>query len=606
MVISMISTDSFIVASRILDGHKLVGYLTMSNDGTLVYMDLDTFKKYVIAEKFKDVIYDKKSKRPRGTLTPLNKYPSMQYSKVKSHMNQSRPVDTKQTSQRSENKKQVKTVSKTRQVKTLQNREKAERYLAKCNLTGRYELQLNVRSKDRVEVIGVNKNLETITIPDFVTDFKYKVSSNKMYIDSWCKGAKFTKFVWNNISYTGKTIGLFSGLSQKTLDIQISHPEKIKNLDFMFYSNVQLIEISGLENLSNIEQMRYTFKDCRSLKSFDFVRTWNTSRVKQMNSCFDSQSIKDLQCLSNWNVQSVEDMSEMFYCTQCGNQWNSLSNWNTKSLRNADNMFDQTDIITTDFLKNFNFDNVESIEGLFEHCHFLKSLKTFSKLKMPKVTQLKSVFSCCRQLENLDDLMYMDVQHIENLDETFEYCTNLKSLRGLKNWDTSRVRSLKATFADCGHINFLDGLENWDISNVKDLTRTFVQCRNLYDIGKLKNWNVQNVENMSYTFTYCDLQDLQPLKNWDVRKVKTMNGMFYGNMGLMTLAGLENWKTDQLECTYEMFAECLLNSLAGIKNWNTQKIQDGKNMFSPNLEIYDYPEMLKAFKKPRRPKNKSV
>lgn len=85
-----------------------------------------------------------------------------------------------------------------------------------------------------------------------------------------------------------------------------------------------------------------------------------------------------------------------------------------------------------------------------------------------------------------------------------------------------------------------------------------------------------------------------------------MNSMFYGNMGLMTLAGLENWKTDQLECTYEMFAECLLNSLAGIKNWNTQKIQDGKNMFSPNLEIYDYPEMLKAFKKPRRPKNKSV
>ena len=593
----MISTDSFIVASRILDSHKLVGYLTMSNDGTLVYMNLDTFKKYVIAEKFKDVIYDKKSKRPRGTLTPLNKYPSMQYSKVKSHMNQNRPIDTKQTSQKSENKKQV---------KTLQNSEKAERYLAKCNLTGRYELQLKIRSKNRVEVIGVNKNLETITIPDFVTDFRYKVSSNKIYIDSWCKGAKFTKFVWNNISYTGKTIGLFSGLSQKTLDIQISHPEKIKNLDFMFYSNVQLIKISGLENLSNIEQMKYTFKDCRSLKNFDFVRNWNTSRVKQMNSCLDSQSIKDLQCLSDWDVSNVEDMTEMFYCTQCGNQWNSLSNWNTKSLRTADNMFDQTDIVTTDFLKNFNFDNVESIEGLFEHCHFLKSLKAFSKLKMPKVTQLKSVFSCCRQLENLDDLMYMDVQHIENLDETFEYCTNLKSLRGIKNWDTSRVRSLKATFADCGHIKFLDGLENWDVSNVKDLTRTFMQCRNLYDIGKLKNWNVQNVENMSYTFTYCDLQDLQPLKNWDVLKVKNMDSMFYGNMGLMTLAGLENWKTDQLECTCEMFAECLLNSLAGIKNWNTQKIRNGNNMFSPNLEIYDYPEMLKAFKKPRRPKNKSV
>ena len=585
----MISTDSFIVASRILDSHKLVGYLTMSNDGTLVYMNLDTFKKYVIAEKFKDVIYDKKSKRPRGTLTPLNKYPSMQYSKVKSHMNQNRPIDTKQTSQKSENKKQV---------KTLQNSEKDERYLAKGNLTGRYELQL--------EVIGVNKNLETITIPDFVTDFRYKVSSNKIYIDSWCKGAKFTKFVWNNISYTGKTIGLFSGLSQKTLDIQISHPEKIKNLDFMFYSNVQLIKISGLENLSNIEQMKYTFKDCRSLKNFDFVRNWNTSRVKQMNSCLDSQSIKDLQCLSDWDVSNVEDMTEMFYCTQCGNQWNSLSNWNTKSLRTADNMFDQTDIVTTDFLKNFNFDNVESIEGLFEHCHFLKSLKAFSKLKMPKVTQLKSVFSCCRQRDNLYDLIYMDVQHIENLDETFEYCTNLKSLRGIKNWDTSRVRSLKATFADCGHIKFLDGLENWDVSNVKDLTRTFVQCRNLYDIGKLKNWNVQNVENMSYTFTYCDLQDLQPLKNWDVLKVKNMDSMFYGNMGLMTLAGLENWKTDQLECTCEMFAECLLNSLAGIKNWNTQKIRNGNNMFSPNLEIYDYPEMLKAFKKPRRPKNKSV
>lgn len=595
----MISTDSFIVASRILDSHKLVGYLTMSNDGTLVYMDLDTFKKYVMAEKFKDVIYDKKSKRPRGTLTPLNKYPSMQYSKVKSHMNQNRLVDTKQTSQKSENKKQVKTASKTKQVKTLQNREKAERYLAKCNLTGRYELQLNIRSKDRVEVIGVNKNLETITIPDFVTDFKCEVSRNKEYVISWCTGADFTKFIWNNEGYTGKTVGMFSGLKQRSLDIQISHPEKIKNLDFMFNNDVYLTEISGLENLSNIEQMRYTFKYCRSLKSFDFVRNWNTSRVKQMCNCFYEQSLKSFSYLSDWDVSNVEDMTEMFYANKLIMQQKGLENWNTKSLRIAKGMFQCCiRLVDTEMLRNLDFTNVEDIREILQGCTDLRDLKAFTKLKMPKITQLERVFRGCYSLRNLDDLRYLDVQNIEDLTDTFSDCKNLRNLQGLRSWNTQKVRFMQGIFSLCPLIKSLDGLENFDTQNVESLAYAFAYCTNLSDLRAIQNWNTGNVIQTTSMFMLCQsIQDLRPLKNWDVRKLTRAEFMFADCGDLTSLDGLEDWKTYQLEVTAGMFGSCHLVSLAGIKNWDLQKLRNCKFMLDTDMNIYDYPEILEKVKK---------
>lgn len=595
----MISTDSFIVASRILDSHKLVGYLTMSNDGTLVYMDLDTFKKYVMAEKFKDVVYDKKSKRPRGTLTPLNKYPSMQYSKVKSHMNQNRPVDTKQTSQKSENKKQAKTVSKIKQVKTLQNREKAERYLAKCNLTGRYELQLKVRSKDRVEVIGVNNNLETITIPDFVTDFKCEISRNTAYVISWCTGANFTKFIWNNEGYTGKTVGLFSGLKQKTLDIQISHPEKIKNLDFMFCNDVHLLEISGLENLSNIEQMKYTFKFCRSLKSFDFVRNWNTSRVKQMCNCFYEQSLKSFSCLSDWDVSNVEDMTEMFYNNKLITQQKGLENWNTKSLRIAKGMFQScTKLVDTEMLRTLNFTNVEDIREILQGCTDLRDLKAFTELKMPKITQLERVFRGCYSLRNLDDLRYLDVQNIEDLTDTFSDCKNLRNLQGLRSWNTQEVRYMQGTFSLCPLIKGLDGLENWDVQYVENLEYAFAYCKHLSDLRAIQNWNTGNVTQTSSMFMLCQsLQDLRPLKNWDVRKLIKAEFMFADCEDLTNLNGLEDWKTYQLEVTTDMFRSCHLVSLAGMKDWDLQKLTKCQFMLDTNLNIYDYPEILEKIKK---------
>lgn len=595
----MISTDSFIVASRILDSHKLVGYLTMSNDGTLVYMDLDTFKKYVMAEKFKDVVYDKKSKRPRGTLTPLNKYPSMQYSKVKSHMNQNRPISDKQTSQRSEDKKQSKTVSKTEQVRTLQNSEKAERYLAKCNLTGRYELELTVRSKDRVEVIGVNKNLETITIPDFVTDFRCKVSRTKGWIDSWCNEAKFTKFIWNNSSYTGKTVGMFSGLRQKSLDIQISHPEKLKNLDFMFYNSSHLTIINGLDNLSNIEQMHSTFKGCYSIRSFDFVRNWNTSRVKQMNSCFYEQSLKSFSCLSNWDVSNVEDMTEMFYANKLIMQQKGLERWNTKSLRIAKGMFQCcTRLVDTEMLRNLDFTNVEDIREMLQGCCDLRDLKAVTKLKIPKVTQLERVFRGCYSLKSLDDLRYLDVQNIEDLTDTFSDCKNLRSLQGLRSWNTQKVRCMQGIFSICPLLKDLEGLENFDTQNVESLEYAFAYCTHLSDLRAIQNWNTSNVTQTSNMFMLCQsLQNLRPLKNWDVRKLISTEFMFADCGDLTSLDGLENWKTYQLEATTDMFRSCHLVSLAGIKDWDLQKLRKCKFMLDTDLNIYDYPEILEKIKK---------
>lgn len=204
---------------RIFNGHKVLGYVIYSSDEKRVNIDLDTFKNLVKAGKILDVEYDKKTDRVRGLQISLNKYPAIQLK------------DIKKSSKSRVNKN-------SNQDRVLQNHEKAERYLAKSKILGKQDLQFEFKRGDRVLVVGVNKNLETITIPDFVTDFAFKITYYRdggfTVKNSWSDGDAFQKVVWDNVNPNIKTAGLFCGLKQRTLEIHLSHPENLKDLSYMF------------------------------------------------------------------------------------------------------------------------------------------------------------------------------------------------------------------------------------------------------------------------------------------------------------------------------------------------------------------------------------
>ena len=112
-----------------------------------------------------------------------------------------------------------------------------------------------------------------------------------------------------------------------------------KQLGMFEQTEFEYIDISNW-NVSNIEDMRYTFINCQKLKSIGNISNWEVSKVKSMSymfsKCFKLESIGDI---SKWNISNVKYMGNMFRNCENLTSVGDLSNWNTSNLLNIEHMF---------------------------------------------------------------------------------------------------------------------------------------------------------------------------------------------------------------------------------------------------------------------------
>ena len=139
--------------------------------------------------------------------------------------------------------------------------------------------------------------------------------------------------------------------------------------------------------------------------------------------------------------------------------------------------------------------------------------------------------------------------------------SSLSTIEGIENLNTSCVTTMAAMFYGCSVLTTLD-LSHFDTSNVTDMQSMFYRCNRLTTLN-LNHFDTSNVTNMCMMFYGCAWLAMLDLSYFDTRNVTNMAAMFGGCSNLTTINCGDNWNTDHLESSLNMFMEC--TSLVGGK-----------------------------------------
>ena len=119
-------------------------------------------------------------------------------------------------------------------------------------------------------------------------------------------------------------------------------------------------------------------------------------------------------------------------------------------------------------------------------------------------------------------------------------------------------------FYGCYALKSLD-LTNFNTENVTDMNCMFFDCNALKSLD-LTKFNTANVTDMESMFQLCKALESLDLTNFNTANVTGMRLMFYGCSALTTIYASDNFKTEKVGISDNMFWEC--NNLKGFIEYN--------------------------------------
>ena len=148
-----------------------------------------------------------------------------------------------------------------------------------------------------------------------------------------------------------------------------------------------------------LTNMSYMFFRCSSLKNIDFS-SFNTNKVKYMNSMLEKcSSLKSLN-LSSFNTNNVSDMSFMF--NECSSLENiDLSSFDTNKVNNMRAMFQYCSSLKSLNLSSFNTNNVNAMNYMFFGYSSLKNID-LTLFNTNNVNDMSFMFNECSSFESID------------------------------------------------------------------------------------------------------------------------------------------------------------------------------------------------------------
>ena len=167
--------------------------------------------------------------------------------------------------------------------------------------------------------------------------------------------------------------------------------------------------------------------------------------------------------------------------------------------------------------------------------------------------------------------------HPQTTEELQELIEKLMKERGnaadLNDIDVSNITSMKGLFSKIN--GFRGNISNWDVSKVTDMESMFYDCPQ-FDFTQIEDWDVSSLKYANWMFEDCANMNAD-FSKWNVKKLKEACGMFKdcddyeGN-------GLENWKTDSLLNSSDMFYGCIKFN-GNLSNWNMTNVDILDQMF---------------------------
>ena len=276
---------------------------------------------------------------------------------------------------------------------------------------------------------------------------------------------------WDGI---GSKTWLFDGLrcyyKDGELTIVVGNDLKINGSMKNAFSDLQnLKSINGFNNLdtSEVEDMSYIFKNCKSLKYINEKEIEMNSVINAEGMFYGCEKLTELD-LSNCNLKKAKNLNKMFF--------------DCKSLQSLKLPQTEDAITMISFLENVG-----------------QQAKSYTKvdgnLNTPK---LKNISMMCKNTS------FFDYTFLETI-------------------DTKEVVSAVSLFENSS-IETID-LSKWNVSNLVDIEKMFALCQNLL-YANLSNWNVKNIENTHHMFYFCSRMKSVTL-SWQCNSsIKNMNGMF--------------------------------------------------------------------------------
>ena len=136
---------------------------------------------------------------------------------------------------------------------------------------------------------------------------------------------------------------------------------------------------------------------------------------------------------------------------------------------------------------------------------------------------------------------------------------------------------MRHMFDNCSKLSSLD-FSKFNTENVTDMSYMFDNCRELSSLD-LSKFNTENVTDMSYMFSCCWGLSSLDLSKFNTENVTNMTNMFYNCSALSTL-DLSNFNTAKVGNMSYMFSDCFtLTTIYGSDEFVTEEVYNSQNMF---------------------------
>ncbi|EKJ5635646.1 DUF285 domain-containing protein [Campylobacter coli] len=380
-------------------------------------------------------------------------------------------------------------------------------------------------------------------------------------------------------------------------------------------------------DISKIKSFKNLFKNSRR-RDFSGIETWDTSKVTDMQSCFEEAEHFNHN-IESWNVSCVESMESMFKGAEAFNQ--PLDKWDISNVGNFEKMF----AYATNFNQNLeswgekiDLDNGIDFEEMFwfskihkdkaypswscvcengkyipKHKAFLEELINSgispAKIDTSEITDMSKLFQFASwDNERFSGIESWNVSNVTKMFHMFYKCKNFN--RDISNWDVSNVTDMRGMFRYCE--NFRQDLSKWNVSAkaLLNCEEIFYQCpTNMLEVWNKKHLDFLNAKNTNATNKnakyfpkttddlkmLCEKEELY-LGDIDTSLITDMSRIFR-NSQRKDFSGIELWDTSNVVCMKLMFFDAK-HFNHNIESWDVSKVENMESMF----------EGAKAFNQP--------
>ena len=216
-------------------------------------------------------------------------------------------------------------------------------------------------------------------------------------------------------------------------------------------------------------------------------------------------------------------------------------------------------------MSNLITEQVTDMYCMFNGCESLKALDV-SKYNTAKVTDMKGMFCGCSALTSLD-VSNFNTANVTDMSYMFVACSALETL-DLSNFNTANVTYMNAMFYYCSSLTSLN-VSNFDTGNVTDMYCMFRDCSSLKSLN-VSNFNTANVTDMASMFYHCSALTSLDVSKFNTANVTTMSFMFSNCSALTTIFCNDDWKSDVVQNSPNMFMNC--TKLKGAVSYDANKL----------------------------------